>query len=93
MKWREGRRSGNVEDVRGRGMGGGAKFGIGTLVVMAAAYFLGVDPSLIMGIMEGGGTQEPAPTVSSGWTERERQLVAIGAIEAGMFHPKRVFAG
>lgn len=66
MKWREGRRSDNVEDTRGRGMGGGAKFGIGTLVVMAAAYFLGVDPSLIMGIMEGGGTQEPAPTVSSG---------------------------
>ncbi|HYP80259.1 MAG TPA: neutral zinc metallopeptidase [Steroidobacteraceae bacterium] len=66
MRWREGRRSDNVEDMRGRGMGGGAKFGIGTLVVMAAAYFLGVDPSLLMGIMEGGGTQEPAPTVSSG---------------------------
>ena len=54
MRWREGRRSDNVEDMRGRGMGGGAKFGIGTLVVMAAAYFLGVDPSLLMGIMEFG---------------------------------------
>jgi predicted metalloprotease len=60
MRWRDGRRSTNVEDVRGRpggGMGGGgAKFGIGALVVAAAAYFLGVDPRLVMGLLEGGGS-------------------------------------
>ena len=68
MRWREGRRSENVEDMRGRssGLGGGAKFGIGTLVVMAAAYFLGVDPRLLMGIMEGAdtGAVQEAPNVS-----------------------------
>ena len=48
MRWRDGRRSVNVEDVRGRrggGLGGGgAKLGLGALVVLAAGYFLGVDP-------------------------------------------------
>src|SRR5689334_555780 len=72
MRWREGRRSENVEDMRGRssGMGGGAKFGIGTLVVMAAAYFLGVDPRLIMGIMGGadGGSVQEVPNVSADQT-------------------------
>jgi uncharacterized protein len=59
MRWREGRRSSNIEDVRGRtgggGLGGGGmKIGVGTLVVAAAAYFLGVDPRLIMGVLQGG---------------------------------------
>lgn len=56
MRWRDGRRSQNVEDMRGRGGGSvggmGAKFGVGTLVLMAAAYFLGVDPRLVMGVMQ-----------------------------------------
>jgi hypothetical protein len=58
MRWRDGRRSTNVEDVRGRsgsgGFGGGAKLGVGSLVVLAAAYFLGVDPRLVMGLLDGG---------------------------------------
>jgi predicted metalloprotease len=69
MRWRDGRRSVNVEDVRGRsgsGIGGtGAKLGIGSLVVIAAGYFLGVDPRLLMGLMEGtgmdGGTTQVGP--------------------------------
>jgi uncharacterized protein len=64
MRWREGRRSENVEDMRGQpggggGGGGGLKLGIGSLVLIAAAYFLGVDPRLVMGALEatqGGGT-------------------------------------
>jgi predicted metalloprotease len=69
MKWRDGRRSSNVEDSRGSGGGGGGfggggfKLGLGGLVVVAAAYFLGVDPRLVMGIMQGvdGGAQQSAP--------------------------------
>ena len=71
MKWREGRRSDDVEDTRGSGGGGGfggggLKLGIGGLIVMAAAYFLGVDPRLVMGIMQGvgGAQQESAPATS-----------------------------
>lgn len=66
MRWREGRRSSNVEDSRGSGGnfgGGGFKFGIGGLVVAAVAYFMGVDPRLILGLMEATqtGTQEAPP--------------------------------
>jgi predicted metalloprotease len=91
MRWREGRRSSNVEDMRGRsggggfGGGGGMKFGLGGLVVVAAAYFLGVDPRLVMGLLGDGsmgatqsGPVETAPpsddagqyaAVVLGWTE------------------------
>jgi predicted metalloprotease len=66
MRWREGRRSENLEDLRGRGGGfggGGFKLGLGGLIVVAAAYFLGVDPRLVMGIMQGAddGTTQQAP--------------------------------
>jgi predicted metalloprotease len=72
MRWRDGRRSDNVEDTRGRGGGGmgggGFKLGVGGLVVVAAAYFLGVDPRLIMGIMQatgGGGTSLESGSVET----------------------------
>jgi uncharacterized protein len=70
MKWRDGRRSSNVEDTRGTGGGGGGgfKLGLGGLVVVAAAYFLGVDPRLVMGIMQGvdgGVQQQSAPATVS----------------------------
>jgi uncharacterized protein len=70
MRWRDGRRSQNVEDVRGRSRGArGATLGIGTVVVLLGAYFLGVDPRLVMGLLEGGdiggmtqaGPEETAP--------------------------------
>ena len=68
MRWREGRRSQNVEDYRGSGGGGlgggGFKLGIGSLVLLAAAYFLGVDPRLVMGIMQ--GTQGSDTALESG---------------------------
>jgi uncharacterized protein len=58
-----GRRSGNVEDYRGRsGPGGpGLKLGIGGLVAVAAAWFFGVDPRLLLGLME--ATQSSAPGI------------------------------
>jgi predicted metalloprotease len=73
MRWRDGRRSENVEDYRGQGgggggMGGGFKFGIGTLVLVAAAYFLGIDPRLVMGVMQatqGEGSTTQTESVST----------------------------
>jgi predicted metalloprotease len=64
MRWRDGRRSDNVEDMRGRSGGGGfggggMKLGIGSLVLVAAAYFLGVDPRLVMGLLGGGVEGSP----------------------------------
>lgn len=65
MRWRDGRRSSNVEDVRGRRGGRGATFGIGTLVILIGAYFLGVDPRMVMGLLGGtdlaGGLPQTGP--------------------------------
>lgn len=61
------RRSENVEDLRGRspGRGPGMKFGIGgTLIALVAAYFLGIDPRTIMGVMQ--ATQQGAPSSDPG---------------------------
>jgi uncharacterized protein len=62
MRWRNSKESQNVEDYRGRstgggGGGGGMKFGLGGIVVLIVAYFAGVDPRLIMGLLGGGAGQ------------------------------------
>jgi hypothetical protein len=55
MRWEGGRESENVEDRRsgggmGRGIAGG---GVGVIVIAVAAMFLGVDPALVMSVLEG----------------------------------------
>lgn len=47
MRWKSGRRSKNIEDRRGKRAGvlGG---GIGTIVVILAAMYFGIDPNLLM---------------------------------------------
>src|SRR5215472_16127397 len=53
MRWQMGRRSDNIEDRRGIGVGGVAVGGgIGTVVLVLVALFLGVDPSVVL---QGGG--------------------------------------
>ena len=62
MRWDDLRRSSNVEDYRGTSFGGpGLKLGLGgTLVVAAAAYFLGIDPSVLLGLASSVPTQTAA---------------------------------
>ncbi|MCB1742948.1 MAG: neutral zinc metallopeptidase, partial [Gammaproteobacteria bacterium] len=66
MRWRTGRRSSNVEDRRGmrvgmprgrmgRGVAGG---GLGVVVMVVIAMFLGVDPSIVL---QQGGIGAGAP--------------------------------
>ena len=60
MRWEGGRESDNVEDLRsaggGRGMRRGiAGGGIGVVLIAVVAMFLGVDPSMILGLLGGGG--------------------------------------
>ena len=68
MRWKEGRRSENVEDRRGitpAGMAIGG--GIGTLLLALAAIFLGADPRQVLNALQqrqqqapaGGGPQAP----------------------------------
>ena len=47
--------SGNVEDRRGIGVGGG--LGIGGVVIALVAYFLGFDPSTVINVAEQVSTQ------------------------------------
>jgi uncharacterized protein len=49
------RASGNIEDRRGIGVGGG--LGIGGIVVAVIAYFLGFDPSTVINVAEQVGSQ------------------------------------
>ncbi len=54
MRWQMGRRSDNIEDRRGVGVGGVAiGGGLGTIVLIVIAMFLGVDPSVLL---QGGDT-------------------------------------
>jgi len=67
MRWKSGRRSGNVEDRRGvrvtrRGAAGG---GVGIIVLALVAMYFGVDPGVVLqSVPSGGGTytsQAPLP--------------------------------
>ena len=57
MRWRQSRRSSNVQDRRGtggaRGVGVG---GVGTLVVIVVIWLLGGDPSQVLRLLTGGGS-------------------------------------
>jgi predicted metalloprotease len=79
MRWRDERRSSNIEDRRGmpggfgRGGGGlpiGGRGGVGVvglLAILGISYFLGIDPRILLeGVSNGGGvvTQQEAPSRS-----------------------------
>src|SRR5690348_12719459 len=61
MRWDNLRPSGNVDDRRGFG-GGGLRLagggGLGLLVVIGLSLFFGVDPSQLLGPMEGNAPLE-----------------------------------
>ena len=64
MRLDDQRESDNVEDMRGASGGfglGGRTIGIGGVVIaLVASYFLGVDPSVLLGMMSGGDSGAPA---------------------------------
>lgn len=61
MRTDESRRSDNIEDMRGHsvGSGGGMRFGVGTVIALVVAYFLGIDPRMVLGVMQ--ATQQVTP--------------------------------
>ncbi len=74
MEWKGRRQSSNIEDRRTRSGGGRRAAGVGgagAIVVVLLALFLGVDPSQLLGGMEGGGgTPDGTPAEL---TEADRQ--------------------
>ncbi len=79
MRWDDLRRSSNVEDYRGRSFGGpGLKLGVGgTLVVAAAAYFFGVDPSVILGLADSVPAQTGPPEAGTPTDEQGQFIAAV----------------
>jgi predicted metalloprotease len=73
MRWQGSRRSDNVEDYRGSRFGGtGLKLGVGgTLIALVAGYFLGIDPSVILGLAESLPAGGPAPQAQTGVPQDE----------------------
>jgi len=68
MKWRRAQRSGNVEDRRGRGMGGGRGIGGigmgGLLLVVVISLVMGKNPLEILSLLAGGDSatvSQPGP--------------------------------
>ncbi len=63
MRWREGRRSDNVEDRRGMGGKGLAVGGIGSVIIVVLGLLFGFDPRNFLG--GGGDGSNPAPGTST----------------------------
>jgi len=60
MRWKEGRRSENVEDRRGIPAGVAIGGGIGTLIIVLIATFLGADPRQVLNLLQ-NQQQQAAP--------------------------------
>ncbi len=91
MRWRGRRESGNIEDMRGQGGmgmggfrlpggGGGGKLGIvGTIVVVLAGLYFGVDPSVFLG---GGSPQAPTQAVDTSTPDAQEKRAFVATVLA-----------
>ena len=73
MRLDNSRDSSNVEDRRSQGptLGGGRGIGIGTIILaLAASYFFGIDPQLILGLAGGGSPASVSATAPKSATPR-----------------------
>jgi predicted metalloprotease len=76
MRWRTGRRSTNVEDRRGRRLGGGLKLGGGaTLLIIVLALFLGQDP--LQFLETAGEFSVPATDQIAGITDEQAEFISV----------------
>ena len=79
MRWQSGRRSGNVEDRRGRGVGGrvAAGGGLATLVVLAVALLTGTDPQDVADLVAGPQMSTEAPAGPPPADDEQAQFVSV----------------
>lgn len=79
MKWRNMRRSSNVEDVRGGGRSpiraaGGLSIG-GVVLALIASLVFGIDPSTVLSGLEGGNTSAPTNGQQAPINDRDSDFV------------------
>ncbi len=79
MRWREGRRSENVEDQRGSGVRKGAiGGGIGILIILAIGLLTGADPgALINSIATESGSLDNTPVVLTAAENESADFVSV----------------
>ena len=80
MRWERGRRSDNIEDRRGMGVGkkGLAGGGIGAIVLTLVAMYFGVDPSVLLNQADNlSPTQTEQPTAFSPEEERLKEFISV----------------
>jgi len=79
MRWREGRRSENVEDQRGSGVRKGAiGGGIGILIILAIGLLTGADPgALINSIATESGSLDGTPVVLTAAENESADFVSV----------------
>ncbi|HHD80399.1 MAG TPA: flagellar biosynthesis protein FlgM, partial [Campylobacterales bacterium] len=81
MRWKDGRRSSNIEDRRGRRIPGGVKGGgIGIILLALVGMYFGIDPSLILNMGENMQTAPSSSTRSAQPTAREQQEADFVAV-------------
>ncbi|MDW8322614.1 MAG: neutral zinc metallopeptidase [Burkholderiales bacterium] len=80
MRWEGGRRSENIEDRRGLRVGGRGLLGggLGALVVVVLALFMGVDPAVIGNLVANApAPQQSRPLAEDPQQERLKEFVAV----------------
>ncbi len=80
MRWRDGRRSDNVEDQRGQGVSRGAiGGGIGLLVILVIGFLMGADPMALLNVLIGqsGGSLDSTPVVLTAAENESADFVSV----------------
>ena len=81
MRWENGRKSGNVEDRRGRKVSKGIKGGgIGILLLALVGMYFGVDPSVILNLGEQLGTNQTTTTSDYQPSAEENRLAEFVSV-------------
>ena len=86
MRWKEGRRSENVEDRRGITPAGIAiGGGIGTLLLALAAIFLGADPRQVLNALQQQNSKRPRGRAACAQKPRRGRARRLRQGRAGIY--------
>lgn len=78
MRWKQGRRSSNIQDRRGTRVGRGMKLGGGTIVIALIAMLLfGENPLSILEQLVGGAAQQQASSPSQDGSDELADFVSV----------------